>query len=114
MTKLLEVENLKTHFFSRNAVVKAVDGVTFDLEEGESLALVGESGCGKSVTAMSIMRLIPSPPGRIVAGAIRFMGQDLLQADDSTIRSIRGNKIGMVFQEPMTAFRVCGRASARQ
>jgi oligopeptide/dipeptide ABC transporter ATP-binding protein len=103
MTKLLEVENLKTHFFSRNAVVKAVDGVTFDLEEGESLALVGESGCGKSVTAMSIMRLIPSPPGRIVAGAIRFMGQDLLQADDSTIRSIRGNEIGMVFQEPMTS-----------
>lgn len=103
MTKLLEVENLKTHFFARNTVIKAVDGVTFDLEEGESLALVGESGCGKSVTAMSIMRLIPNPPGRIVDGSIRFMGQDLLQANDATMRSIRGNKIGMVFQEPMTS-----------
>ena len=103
MTALLEVENLKTHFFARNSVIKAVDGVTFDLEEGESLALVGESGCGKSVTAMSVMRLIPNPPGKIVSGSIRFMGKDLLQTDEATMRSIRGNKIGMVFQEPMTS-----------
>ena len=103
MTALLEVNGLRTHFFTSAGVVKAVDGVTFDLMEGESLALVGESGCGKSITALSIMRLIPSPPGRILAGTIRFMGNDLLQQDEKTMRDIRGNRIGMVFQEPMTS-----------
>ena len=103
MTALLEVNGLRTHFFTSAGVVKAVDGVTFDLMEGESLALVGESGCGKSITALSIMRLIPSPPGRILAGTIRFMGDDLLQQDEKTMRDIRGNRIGMVFQEPMTS-----------
>ena len=103
MTALLEVNGLRTHFFTSAGVVKAVDGVTFDLMEGESLALVGESGCGKSITALSIMRLIPSPPGRILAGTIGFMGDDLLQQDEKTMRDIRGNRIGMVFQEPMTS-----------
>ena len=100
---LLEVNGLRTHFFTSAGVVKAVDGVTFDLMEGESLALVGESGCGKSITALSIMRLIPSPPGRILGGDIRFMGEDLLAQDEETMRDIRGNRIGMVFQEPMTS-----------
>jgi len=103
LTALLEVNGLRTHFFTSAGVVKAVDGVTFDLMEGESLALVGESGCGKSITALSIMRLIPSPPGRILAGTIRFMGDDLLRQDERTMRDIRGNRIGMVFQEPMTS-----------
>ena len=103
MAALLEVNGLRTHFFTSAGVVKAVDGVTFDLMEGESLALVGESGCGKSITALSIMRLIPSPPGRILGGAIRFMGEDLLAQDDKAMRDIRGNRIGMVFQEPMTS-----------
>ena len=103
MTALLEVNGLRTHFFTSAGVVKAVDGVTFDLMEGESLALVGESGCGKSITALSIMRLIPSPPGRILGGTIRFMGEDLLAQDEKTMRDIRGNRIGMVFQEPMTS-----------
>ncbi len=103
LTALLEVNGLRTHFFTSAGVVKAVDGVTFDLMEGESLALVGESGCGKSITALSIMRLIPSPPGRILAGTIRFMGDDLLKQDEKTMRDIRGNRIGMVFQEPMTS-----------
>ena len=103
MSILLEVNDLSTHFFTPAGVVKAVNGVSFDLREGESLALVGESGCGKSITALSIMRLIPSPPGRIVSGSVRFMGQDLLAHDEETMRSIRGNQIGMVFQEPMTS-----------
>ena len=103
MTALLEVNGLRTHFFTSAGVVKAVDGVTFDLMEGESLAIVGESGCGKSITALSIMRLIPSPPGRILGGSIRFMGEDLLAQDDKAMRDIRGNRIGMVFQEPMTS-----------
>ena len=103
LTALLEVNGLRTHFFTSAGVVKAVDGVTFDLMEGESLALVGESGCGKSITALSIMRLIPSPPGRILGGTIRFMGDDLLAQDEKAMRDIRGNRIGMVFQEPMTS-----------
>ena len=97
------MNGLRTHFFTSAGVVKAVDGVTFDLMEGESLAIVGESGCGKSITALSIMRLIPSPPGRILGGSIRFMGEDLLAQDDKAMRDIRGNRIGMVFQEPMTS-----------
>jgi oligopeptide transport system ATP-binding protein len=103
MAKLLEVENLRTYFYTEEGVVRAVDGVTWDLDEGETLGLVGESGCGKSVTAMSILRLIPNPPGRIVEGSITFEGQDLLQVDDAEMRSIRGNRIAMVFQEPMTS-----------
>ncbi len=103
MARLLDVNNLKTHFFTEEGVVRAVDGVTWHLDEGETLALVGESGCGKSVTAMSILRLIPNPPGRIVDGEIIFEGQDLLQVSDAEMRSIRGNRIAMVFQEPMTS-----------
>ena len=103
MAKLLEVNNLRTYFYTEEGVVRAVDGVTWDLDEGETMGLVGESGCGKSVTAMSILRLIPNPPGRIVDGTITFEGQDLLQVDDAEMRSIRGNRIAMVFQEPMTS-----------
>ena len=103
MSVLLEVNDLSTRFFTPAGVVNAVNEVSFDLREGESLALVGESGCGKSITALSIMRLIPSPPGRIVSGSIRFMGQDLLAQDEEAMRRIRGNQIGMVFQEPMTS-----------
>ena len=103
MSALLEVNDLSTKFFTPAGVVNAVTDVSFDLREGESLALVGESGCGKSITALSIMRLIPSPPGRIVSGSVRFMGQDLLAQDEEAMRRIRGNQIGMVFQEPMTS-----------
>ncbi len=103
MAKLLEVNNLTTHFFTQDGVVKAVDGITYDLEEGEVLGVVGESGCGKSVHALSIMRLVPSPPGRTVAGEVIFEGENLLEMDDSEMRNIRGNRIAMVFQEPMTS-----------
>ncbi|MEZ4503727.1 MAG: ABC transporter ATP-binding protein [Dehalococcoidia bacterium] len=103
MAKLLEVKNLRTYFYTQEGVVRAVDGVSWDLDEGETLGLVGESGCGKSVTAMSILRLIPSPPGRVVDGEILFDGQDLLKMSTNEIRHIRGNRIGMVFQEPMTS-----------
>ncbi len=103
MAKLLEVKNLRTYFYTDEGVVRAVDDVTWDLDEGETLALVGESGCGKSVTAMSILRLIPNPPGRIVDGEILFEGVDLLQISEAEMRSIRGNRIAMVFQEPMTS-----------
>src|SRR5262245_14852314 len=99
---LLEVENLQTHFRTPDGVNRAVDGVSFALEECETLAAVGESGCGKSVTASSILRLIPEPPGRI-AGAIRFQGADLLQLSDRAMRRVRGNDISMIFQEPMTS-----------
>ena len=103
MAKLLEIKDLRTYFFTEEGVVRAVDGVTWHLDEGETLGLVGESGCGKSVTAMSILRLVQNPPGRIVDGSIIFEGQDLLQVDDAEMRSIRGNRIAMVFQEPMTS-----------
>ncbi len=99
---LLEVENLQTHFRTPDGVNRAVDGVSFSVNEGETLAIVGESGCGKSVTAMSILRLISEPPGKI-AGSIRFMGQDLLSLPEKQMRSIRGNAISMIFQEPMTS-----------
>ena len=103
MPRLLEVEGLKTHFFTDDGVVKAVDGVSFDLEEGEILGLVGESGCGKSVTALSLMRLVPYPPGRIIGGTILFNGKDILQIPDGQMRRIRGKQFSMVFQEPMTS-----------
>ena len=100
---LLEVEGLKTHFFTRDGVVRAVDGVSFTIQPGETLALVGESGCGKSVTSLSILRLIASPPGRTVAGGIRFDGRDLLALTEPEMREVRGNEISMIFQEPMTS-----------
>ncbi|MEZ5980295.1 MAG: ABC transporter ATP-binding protein [Planctomycetota bacterium] len=100
---LLEVENLATHFFSEEGVARAVDGVTYTLLEGETLGVVGESGCGKSVTSLSIMRLVPSPPGRIVGGEIRFRGKNLLDVSEAEMRRIRGNDVAMIFQEPMTA-----------
>jgi peptide/nickel transport system ATP-binding protein len=99
---LLEVENLQTHFRTPDGVNRAVDGVSFHVADGETLAIVGESGCGKSVTANSILRLIPEPPGRI-AGAIRFQGTDLLKLSERAMRDIRGNDISMIFQEPMTS-----------
>ena len=100
---LLEVKNLKTHFFTPEAIVKAVDGISYSVEEGEVVGIVGESGCGKSVGAMSIMRLVASPPGRIVDGEVFFEGEDLVKVDDAKMRDIRGNNIAMVFQEPMTS-----------
>lgn len=100
---LLDVQDLRTYFYTHAGVVKAVDGVNWNLKEGETLALVGESGSGKSVSALSVMRLIPEPPGKIVSGKILFQGQDMVQMSPDQIRNIRGNKISMVFQEPMTA-----------
>ena len=100
---LLSVRNLKTHFFTDEGVVRAVDGLSYDLHRGETLGIVGESGSGKSVHALSIMRLIPSPPGKIVDGQILFEGRDLLKLSDEQMRRIRGNRIAMVFQEPMTS-----------
>ena len=100
---LLEIEGLKTHFFTRDGVVRAVDGVSFSVAPGETLAVVGESGCGKSVTSLSILRLIASPPGRIVEGRIRFQGRELLALSERAMRDIRGNEISMIFQEPMTS-----------
>ncbi len=103
MATLLQVNDLRTHFFTYEGVVKAVDGVTYDLEEGETLGLVGESGCGKSVSALSVMRLVPDPPGKIVNGEIIFEGEDILKVAMEDMRRIRGAKISMVFQEPMTS-----------
>jgi len=101
---LLEVEGLKTHFFTRDGVVRAVDGVSFSVGAGETMAIVGESGCGKSVTSLSILRLIASPPGRTIAGSIRFEGRgDLLALTEREMRDVRGNEISMIFQEPMTS-----------
>lgn len=103
MARLLEVRNLQTQFFTQDGIVKAVNGVSYTLNEGETLGVVGESGCGKSVGVMSLIKLIPSPPGKIVGGEVIFDGQDLLKMSDNEIRSIRGNKIGMIFQDPMTS-----------
>jgi peptide/nickel transport system ATP-binding protein len=100
---ILNIADLRTWFFTRDGVVRAVDGVSFYVIPGETLAIVGESGCGKSVTALSILRLIPSPPGRIVSGAIHFAGRDLLGVSEAEMRQVRGNEISMIFQEPMTS-----------
>ena len=103
MATLLEVQDLKTQFYTSQGTVLAVDGITYDVEEGETVAIVGESGCGKSVSALSILKLIPWPPGKIVGGRINFMEQDLLQLSDAAIREVRGRDISMIFQEPMTS-----------
>ncbi|MBI4311893.1 MAG: ABC transporter ATP-binding protein [Chloroflexi bacterium] len=103
MPPLLEVKDLATYFYTPEGVVKAVDGVSYDLEEGETLGLVGESGCGKSVSALSVMGLIPWPPGKVVNGQILFQGEDLRKYDTQEMRKIRGKDISMVFQEPMTS-----------
>ena len=103
MPPLLEVDDLHMHFFTQDGVVKAVDGVTFTLEAGETLAIVGESGSGKSVTALSIMRLIPEPPGKVVSGDIRFKGASVLTMSEREQRKLRGNRIAMIFQDPMTS-----------
>jgi peptide/nickel transport system ATP-binding protein len=102
-TPLLRVQDLKTHFHTRDGVVRAVDGVSFDVMPGETLAIVGESGCGKSVTAMSILRLLPMPPARIAGGRIEFEGRNLLELSEPEMRKVRGNAISMIFQEPMTS-----------
>jgi oligopeptide transport system ATP-binding protein len=103
MGTLLEVRNLRTQFFTQDGVVNAVNGISYTLDEGETLAIVGESGCGKSVGVMSLIRLIPSPPGRVVGGEVWFDGRDLLKLDDDEIRQVRGNRIAMIFQDPMTS-----------
>ncbi|MGQ9676833.1 MAG: ABC transporter ATP-binding protein [Chloroflexota bacterium] len=103
MGALLEVKDLKTYFYTQDGVVKAVDGVSYEVSQGEALGIVGESGCGKSVSALSIMRLIQQPPGRIVSGEILFDGTNLLDLDDDEMRKLRGNKIAMIFQDPMTS-----------
>ncbi|MBW1709403.1 MAG: ABC transporter ATP-binding protein [Deltaproteobacteria bacterium] len=103
MKPLLEVKNLHTHFLTDDGLVKAVGGISYDLHEGETLGLVGESGCGKSVSALSILRLIPNPPGKVVEGEVFFEGRDLMKVSEDEIREVRGNKIAMIFQEPMTS-----------
>jgi oligopeptide transport system ATP-binding protein len=100
---LLEVKGLKTRFFTEDGVVHAVNGISYGLEEGASLGIVGESGCGKSVGVLSVMRLIPEPPGKIVGGEVLFEGRDMLKMDPEDVRAIRGNRIAMVFQDPMTS-----------
>ena len=100
---ILEIDNLRTHFFTSGGVVRAVDGVSYEVRSGETLGVVGESGCGKSVTALSILRLVADPPGRIVGGTIRFAGTNLLELRESEMEGIRGNDISMIFQEPMTS-----------
>src|ERR1700704_5167029 len=100
---LLEVKDLRTYFDTEDGEVKAVDGISFQLMRGETLGIVGESGSGKSVTNLSILRLIPSPPGRIVSGEIRFDGTDILSLTKDQVRAIRGRRIAMIFQDPMTS-----------
>ena len=100
---VLQMDDLQTHFFTPVGVVRAVDGVSYDLKSGETLGVVGESGCGKSVSALSILRLVANPPGRIVGGAIRFEGKNLLDLSESEMEKVRGNEISMIFQEPMTS-----------
>ncbi len=100
---VLRVEELRTHFFTDDGVVKAVDGVSFEVERGRILGLVGESGSGKSVTNLSVLRLVPSPPGRYVGGRILFHGEDILKMPEADLRRLRGNRIAMIFQDPMTS-----------
>ena len=100
---VLEINDLQTHFFTAGGVVRAVDGVSYAVRSHETLGIVGESGCGKSVTALSVLRLVADPPGRIVGGHIRFEGVDLLELTESQMEAIRGNDISMIFQEPMTS-----------
>ncbi|MDH5405909.1 MAG: ABC transporter ATP-binding protein [Candidatus Aminicenantes bacterium] len=100
--EVLQVNNLKTYFYLSQGVVRAVDGVSFSVREGESLGLVGESGCGKTLTALSIMRLVP-PPGKLIAGEVSFLGRDLVSLSEKEMQRVRGKEIGMVFQEPMTS-----------
>jgi peptide/nickel transport system ATP-binding protein len=101
--RVLDVKNLQTVFFTNSGLFRAVDNVSFHVNRGETLAIVGESGCGKSVSALSIMRLVPDPPGRIVGGSVTLEGTDLLKLSDAEMRDIRGNRISMIFQEPMTS-----------
>ncbi len=101
--QLLQISGLKTHFFTETGVVRAVDGVSLSVGRASTVGLVGESGCGKSVTALSVLRLVPSPPGRIVEGSVRFRGRELLDLPEREMRGIRGNNISMIFQEPMTS-----------
>jgi oligopeptide/dipeptide ABC transporter ATP-binding protein len=103
VTALLEIQGLQTQFFTSSGIVKAVDGITYDVEAGETVAVVGESGCGKSVSALSILRLVAEPAGKVVGGTINFQGKNLLDLTDVEMRKIRGNDIAMVFQEPMTS-----------
>jgi oligopeptide transport system ATP-binding protein len=103
MSRLLEVKGLETRFFTQDGVVHAVNGISYYLDEGETLAIVGESGCGKSVGVMSLLRLIPQPPGKITGGEVWFEGKDLLKLTDDEIRQVRGNRIAMIFQDPMTS-----------
>jgi len=103
MSRLLEVKGLETRFFTQDGVVRAVNGISYHLDEGETLAIVGESGCGKSVGVMSLLRLIPQPPGKITGGEVWFDGKNLLTMTDEEIRQVRGNRIAMIFQDPMTS-----------
>ncbi|OZT12744.1 peptide ABC transporter ATP-binding protein [Priestia aryabhattai] len=100
---ILEIKNLHTHFFSKKGITKAVDGIDLTLHEGETLGIVGESGCGKSMTSLSILRLVPTPPGKIVEGSIKLKGKDILTMSEEELRHVRGNQISMIFQEPMTS-----------
>jgi oligopeptide/dipeptide ABC transporter ATP-binding protein len=100
---LLEVEDLRTHFFTREGVVRAVDGISFEVEKGKTLGIVGESGCGKSVTALSIMGLIPKPPAKIVSGSVLYEGRDLTKLSERQLEDVRGREIAMIFQDPMTS-----------
>ncbi len=103
MDNVLEIKDLATYFYTHDGVVKAVDGISYEVREGETLGIVGESGCGKSVSALSVMRLIADPPGKIEHGEVIFEGRDLLHLSDAEMRTVRGNRIGMIFQEPMTS-----------
>ncbi|MBC7223428.1 MAG: ABC transporter ATP-binding protein, partial [Anaerolineae bacterium] len=103
MARLLEVKGLRTQFFTQDGVVHAVNGISYHVDEGETLGIVGESGCGKSVNVLSVMRLIPQPPGKIVGGEVWFDGRDLLKIPEDEMRQVRGNRISMIFQDPMTS-----------
>ncbi len=103
MTTLLQIKDLRTFFYTPEGVVRAVDGISYDVREGETVGIVGESGCGKSVSSLTMMRLIPQPPGKVLSGQVLFNGVDLLKVDEEEIRRIRGHKIAMIFQEPMTS-----------